>query len=228
MSLANAPKSEQRNSKPVETVIADDHAVVRSGLRALLQSIPLSAQRRFHIVAEAENGIQAIAAVKQHQPNLLLLDVSMPLAGGAEVINEIRRWSKHTKIAVFTGITASGALSGLVAADVDGLFSKTADEAELGTHLPLLLEGGQFISPSILRILESNNRVQDLTNRERQTLNMIITGKSNQEIAHALNLSEKTVGNHRTRLMAKLGVHSLAELIAYALETGLLSTSEPH
>lgn len=226
MSLVNEPKSTHRCSTSIEVVIADDHAVVRSGLRALLESIPLRSQRRFHIAAEAENGIQAIAVVKQHQPDMLLLDVSMPLAGGSEVINEIRRWSTHTKIAVFTGVTGSGALSGLLAAGVEGLFSKTADESELRTHLPMLLEDGQFISPSILRILESNSRVQELTNRERQTLNMVITGKSNLEIAQALNVSEKTIGNHRTRLMAKLGVHSLAELIAYALEAGLLSTSE--
>ena len=226
MSLVEGHDSGYRGSAPIETVIADDHSVVRSGLRALLESIPLRGHRHFHIAAEAENGIQAIAAAKQHQPHMLLLDVSMPLAGGAEVINEIRRWSPHTKIAVFTGVTGSGVLSGLLAAGVDGLFSKAADESELSTHLPMLVEDGQFISPSILRILESNNRVQDLTNRERQTLNMVITGKTNLEIARALNLSEKTVGNHRTRLMAKLDVHSLAELIAYALDAGLLSTHE--
>lgn len=221
-------------ASPIHTVIADDHAVVRSGIKALLEAHGSDPSRRqqaqpqrpFKVIAEVDNGIQAIAAVKQHQPDLLLLDVSMPLAGGAEVINEVRRWSGATRIAVFTGITAGGTLSNLVAAGVDGLFSKAASEQELTDNLPLLLADNRFISPSILRILQSNTQVLELTRRERQTLNMVITGKSNKEIAEALNLSEKTVSNHRSRLMAKLNVHSLAELIAYALEAGLLSAGE--
>jgi DNA-binding NarL/FixJ family response regulator len=150
----------------------------------------------------------------------------MPMAGGAEVVNEIRRWSPSTRIAVFTGVTSGGVLAALVNAGVDGLFSKEAPESELVENLPLLLNRGQFVSPSILRILEMGSQVQNLTSRERQTLSMIITGKSNREIAAALNVSEKTVSNHRTRLMAKLNVHSLAELIAYSLKAGLLSTGD--
>ena len=226
--------TESESPEPVRTVIADDHAVVRSGLRALLENdaemcAHWSARARpFCVIAEAENGIQAITAVKQHQPELLVLDVSMPLAGGAEVINEIRRWSPLTRVAVFTGITASGTLANLVAAGIEGLFAKAAPETELTQHLPLIVSGTQYVSPSLLHILERSNQVQELTSRERQTLSMVITGKSNLEIAEALNLSEKTISNHRTRLMAKLDVHSLAELIAYALEAGLLSAGEPH
>lgn len=231
--MATKDTETSQPSPRVTTVIADDHAVVRSGIRSLLENDELmssgkaSLPRRYRVVASAENGIQAIAAVKQHQPDLLLLDVSMPMAGGVEVVNEIRRWSPSTRIAVFTGISSGGVLAALVNAGVDGLFSKEAPEAELVNNLPLLLSGGQFVSPSILRILETGNQVKDLTSRERQTLSMIITGKNNKEIAAALNVSEKTVSNHRTRLMAKLNVHSLAELIAYALEAGLLSTGDP-
>lgn len=230
MAIQRRPGTEQIT--PIPTVIADDHRVVRSGLRALIEDDakmcePGAARGRpFRVIAEAENGIAAIAAVKQHQPELLMLDVSMPLAGGAEVINEIKRWSPATCIAVFTGITAGGTLAQLIAAGIDGLFSKAAADSELVNHLPRLLAGGQFVSPRVLQILESGSPGQKLTARERQILHMVIIGKGNLEIAQTLHLTEKTVSNHRTRLMAKLDVHSLSELIAYAHAVGLLSAGE--
>ena len=174
------------------------------------------------VVAEAENGFEALAAVKQHKPNLVLLDVSMPLAGGAEVVCDIRRWSPETKIVIVTGINTPGLICNLLDAGVEGMFSKGASLDELYQKLPLILRGGRYIAEPFMQTMESQQQNRKLTDRERQTMNMVISGKSNKEIAGFLSISPKTVDKHRTSLMQKLEVHSIAELMAYALKHGLI------
>ena len=124
-------------------------------------------------MAEAENGLEAIAAVRQHQPDLLLLDVSMPMAGGVEVLVEARRWSKETKVVVFTGISAVGLISELVEGGVDGLFSKASSNEEMYAQLPTILRGGRHIAERFMTILDETPKPSALTARERQTLNMV-------------------------------------------------------
>lgn len=217
---------------PITTVIADDHFVVRSGVRSLIENddrmrtATVPASRPFRVVGEAENGIQAIAAVKKHQPDLLILDVSMPLARGPEVVYDVKRWCPSARIAVFTGVTSSATLSQLIADGVDGLFSKAAPDDELIDNLPGLVTGKSFISPSVHKLLQQGSLVNELTGRERQILNKLILGQSNREIAETLHLTEKTVSNHRTRLMAKLNIHSMPKLIAFAHGAGLLSAGD--
>lgn len=174
------------------------------------------------VVAEAENGLEAIAAVRRHRPDLLLLDVSMPAAGGVEVLVETRRWSADTRIVVFTGISAVGLVSELVEAGVDGLFSKAASNELMYEKLPEILRGSRHIAKTFLDILEEQPKRSPLTDRERQTLNMIVAGRSNKEIASALGISVKTVDKHRTSLMQKLNVRSVAQLLALALREGLI------
>lgn len=207
-------------------VIADDHAIVRAGLRGALETPELIENDGIEVVAEAENGIEAIAAVRQHRPHLLLLDVSMPAAGGVEVLVETRRWSPDTRIVVFTGITAVGLVSELVEAGVDGIFSKAASNDLMYAKLPEILRGGRHIADSFLEILEQQPKRSPLTDRERQTLNMIVAGRSNREIAEALGISIKTVDKHRTSLMQKLGVRSIAQLLALALREGLIDPAQ--
>ena len=198
-------------------VIADDHPLVRNALREIVTAIDGAV-----IAGEAQNGIEAIALVKTEKPALLTLDSGMPLAGGMEVYGEIRRWSPETKIAVVTGFTAVGQLADWVAAGVDGLFLKTCPPDEMQQGFSLLLNGGNYYSRSVMETLKGAPETPELTVRERQILHMIADGRTNAEIGEQLSISPKTVDNHRTRLMAKLDVHSVAQLLAYALKEGLL------
>lgn len=208
-----------------QAVIADDHAIVRSGLRAALEAPGLVEPAGIAVVAEAADGLSAIAAVRQHRPALLLLDVQMPLAGGLEVLVEARRWSPDTRVVILSGITATGKIAELVASGVDGLFSKGEDNAELFTALPGILRGRRQIAGVFRRMLEEAPAAPPLSDRERQVLNLIVAGRSNREMAEVLGISAKTVDRHRTNLMQKLDVHSVAQLIAYALREGLIAPS---
>lgn len=203
-------------------VIADDHAIVRAGLREALEKPGLIEPGGIRVVAEAGDGLAAIAEVRKHKPDLLLLDVSMPMAGGVEVVIETRRWSKDTKIVVLTGISAVGLVSSLIESGVDGLFSKATSNDELYEKLPGILRGRRHISGHFTAMLENSPSPALLTDRERQTLNMIVAGRSNREIADGLGISIKTVDKHRTSLMQKLKVHSLPQLMALALREGLI------
>jgi DNA-binding NarL/FixJ family response regulator len=203
-------------------VIADDHAIVRAGLRTALETPGMVETDGIAVVAEAGDGLQAISAVRQHRPQLLLLDVQMPHAGGLEVLLEARRWSPDTKIVILTGVMSVGKISELVSSGVDGLFSKGEENTELYRQLPNILRGRRHIAASLVAMLEDAPDAPDLTARERQTLNLIVAGQSNKEIAETLGISAKTVDRHRTSLMQKLDVHSVAQLIAYALREGLI------
>lgn len=203
-------------------VIADDHDIVRDGLRDSLAEAGAADEAQFEVVGEARNGLEAMAQVKANRPDLLFLDVSMPLANGLEVLADLKRWSPATRIVVFTGVSSSGLLAGLVESGVDGLFGKGMPTADLIAQLPLILAGGRVVAPELAQQIAQGQSAPALTERERQTLNMIIAGKSNREIAELLCISPKTVDKHRTSLMSKLGVHSVAELMAHALREGLV------
>ncbi len=213
--------------KTYTCVIADDHAIVRSGLRAALSAPGLVEPAGLSVLAEAANGLECIAALRQHRPDLLMLDVQMPMAGGVEVVLEARRWSPETRIVVLTGISAVGKLAELISIGVEGLFSKATENDELYAALPLILRGGRQISGHVTKLLEDQPEGDGdtLTDRERQVLNFIAAGRSNKEMAEILGISAKTVDRHRTSLMQKLGVHSVAQLIAYALRSGLIDPS---
>ena len=205
-------------------VIADDHQIVRDGLKTALQQPGLVEHNGIAVVAEAENGFQALAEVRVHRPDVLILDISMPLAGGAEVVADIKRWSPETRIVILTGINAPGLICSLLDAGIDGMFSKGASLDELYKQLPLILRGGKYIAALFVDTMERQQRHQALTDRELQTLNMIIAGKTSREIADYLSISPKTVDKHRTSLMKKLNTHSVAELIAYALRESLIDS----
>jgi DNA-binding NarL/FixJ family response regulator len=208
--------------KRFHCVVADDHAIVRGGLRAALETPGLIEEHGIEVVAEAATGIEAIAAVREHRPALLLLDVQMPHAGGSEVTLEVRRWSPDTKIIVLTGISAVGKLSELIEIGVDGLFSKATSNDEMYHAIPHILRGGRHIAEHIQALIADAPETTPLSARERQLLNQVAMGQSNKEIAVTLGISIKTVDRHRTNMMQKLGVHSVAQLIAFALREGLI------
>lgn len=203
-------------------MLADDHKIVRIGLRTALESDEAMQGKSVEIVAEAENGLQTIEGVKTHRPDLLILDVSMPIASGGEIVVDLQRWSPDTKIVVYTAVTSPGLLAHLIEAGVHGLFAKGSDASGLLTALPLILRGAKKVDPTILDLLHGAPEPAALTARERQTLNMVLAGKTNAEVAHLMGISPKTAEKHRASMMAKLEVRTLAELMAKALQEGLI------
>ncbi|MEX3017564.1 response regulator [Gymnodinialimonas hymeniacidonis] len=201
-------------------MLADDHRIVRMGLRGALEQ--MAQDTPIEIVAEAEDGLQTIEAVKAHRPDLLILDVSMPVASGAEIVVDIQRWSPDTKIVVYSAVTSPGLLAHLIEAGVHGLFAKGSDASLMLDALPLILRGGSRIDPSILDIVRDAPEPAVLTARERQTLNMVLAGRTNAEVAELMGISPKTAEKHRASMMAKLEVRSLSELMAKALQDGLI------
>ncbi|MEM6941464.1 MAG: response regulator transcription factor [Pseudomonadota bacterium] len=203
-------------------IIADDHQIVRTGLRLALENPEIIEGRPIRVVAEAANGIEAIEVVKTERPDLLLLDISMPMASGAEILADVRRWSPDTRIIVLTAVTSVGLLASIVESGVDGLFSKGGDHAELFSKVPFILGGGRHVEAALVDLIEKTEPIGALTPRERQTLNMIVAGRSNIEIAGLMGVSPKTAEKHRASLMQKLGVSSIAELMGKALRAGLI------
>ncbi len=200
-------------------LIADDHAIVRDAVRLILEAIG-----GVDVVGEAGDGIAAIALVKRLKPDVLLLDVAMPQAGGLAVIGEVRRWSPATRVVVLTGISRAVTLAQLRVSGAVGLLLKSCSPQELDLGLRQIIEGGEYIAESVRALLSDSAPAAELTTREQQVLTLAAQGKSNVEIAGLLNISPKTVDNHRTNLMRKLGVHSAAGLTAVALREGLLDT----
>jgi DNA-binding NarL/FixJ family response regulator len=204
-------------ARACRVVIADDHAIVRNAVRPLLESIA-----GVEVVGEADNGIAAIALARSLKPDLLVLDVSMPHAGGMVVIEEVRRWSPETRVAVLTGIGATGTLSQLLDSGAAGVMLKTCEPDELEEGFRTLVSGGSYVARSLRSAVPAGGVVGQLTARERQILSLAAKGRTNADIAGLLSISQKTVDNHRTNLMRKLDVHSIAELVALAAREGLL------
>lgn len=211
--------------KTISVVIADDHEIIRNAIASLLTSLSSESDSQYQVLAVAENGLQALAAIKAHKPHLIFLDISMPLASGAEIIHDIRRWSPDSRIIVFTGINAPGLLASIVESGVEGLFSKGSPVDQMREKLPLILQDGRYVAPEFLELIQQGQQAVTLTDRERQVLNKIVAGKTNKEIAEELFISPKTVDKHRTSLMNKLQVHSVAQLLARALKDGLIDVN---
>ena len=211
-------------SKSIDVVIADDHEIIRDAITDLLSQLSAAGTYICQVVAYASNGLEALAQTKAYEPQILFLDVSMPFANGSEIVTDVKRWSPSTKIVVFTGVTAPGILAALVEQGIDGLFSKGSPVSSMLDQLPLIIEGGRVIEASLLAVLENHSQKERLTNREQQVLAKIVAGKSNKEIASDLFLSPKTVDKHRTSMMQKLDVHSVAQLMTKAIRDGLVVT----
>lgn len=200
-------------------VIADDHAMIRQGIRQMLSSAGID------VVAEAADGLEAIAQVRSHKPALLILDIAMPYARGIEVFGEARRWSPGTKIAVFSGMTSTGLLRELAEAGAEAIFLKREELTPFTDAIPKILEGDRILGPGVTELVEASENAASLTAREQQILSLVAQGLNNREIAERLGVSTKTVDNHRTNLMRKVEAHSVAELLAYAVREGLLDAN---
>ena len=200
-------------------IIADDHVLIRQGIQKIVESSGLD------VVAEASDGLQAIALVRKNLPDLLVLDIAMPYARGIEVFGEVKRWSPKTKTIVFSGMTSSGLIGELAHAGAHGIFLKHEDLNAFADAVPSILDGNRVFGPGVADMVESYEALTHLTVRERQVLSLISQGLNNRGIAERLGISTKTADHHRTNLMRKLGTHSVAELLAHAAREGLLETS---
>jgi len=210
-------------------VIAEDHAILREGLRSLLSSNP-----DWEIVGEAENGQEAIRCVEKLKANLVLMDLSMPRMHGVEAIREIKKRSPETKILVLTVHKNEEYILATLQAGADGYAVKDSSYAELGMAIKSVLEGNYYISPGVSgkviegyllgkKPLKPTSAWETLTPRERGILKMIAEGYKNKEIADFLCISVKTVEKHRANLMQKLDLHNVSALTALAIEKGLIT-----
>jgi DNA-binding NarL/FixJ family response regulator len=212
-------------------IIAEDHTILREGLRSLLSSDP-----DLEIVGEAQDGQEAIRCVEKLKPNLVLMDLSMPRMNGLDAIKEIKKRSTDTKILVLTVHKNEEYIVATLQAGADGYALKDSTHAELGIAIKNVLSGNHYISPGISgRVIEGYlegrkplkpmSPFETLTQRERGILKMIAEGYKNKEIADYLCISVKTVEKHRANLMQKLDLHSVSALTAFALEKGLVTKS---
>jgi DNA-binding NarL/FixJ family response regulator len=212
-------------------IIAEDHTILREGLRSLLSSDP-----DLEIVGEAQDGQEAIRCVEKLRPNLVLMDLSMPRMNGLDAIKEIKKRSTDTKILVLTVHKNEEYIVATLQAGADGYALKDSTHAELGIAIKNVLSGNHYISPGISgRVIEGYlegrkplkpmSSFETLTQRERGILKMIAEGYKNKEIADYLCISVKTVEKHRANLMQKLDLHSVSALTAFALEKGLVTKS---
>ncbi|QUL37637.1 response regulator transcription factor [Erythrobacter sp. JK5] len=198
-------------------VVADDHALIRQASTEIISRIPNTT-----VVAEAEDGLDAITKARTFQPDLLVLDEAMPLAKGFEVLAEVRRWCPNTRIVMLTGLTSHNLLADYLDQDVDGLLLKSCSADEIRRCFEIVLAGHKYAAEEVRRILRENLGSRSLTAREGEVLSLVATGASNVEIADRLGISVKTVEKHRASLMAKLEVNSVAQLLAVALREGYL------
>lgn len=202
---------------PQSILIADDHPFTVEGMERLI-----SDSTGYEIVGKAENGIDAIAEIKLHQPDCAIIDLSMPGANGLEVFMECRKWAPNTKFAVITGMPSAAMFSKLIEAGVHGLFLKNAPPLEIANGIRQILQNKRVISDDVQKLLELSEKANELTNREIEVLQCIARGYSNNKIAEQLGVSPKTVDSHRTSLMRKFKVHSAATLLVKAMKEGLV------
>jgi len=205
-------------------LLADDHSVLRAGLKMLL-----NAQDDMVVVGEATNGQEALAAVQRYAPDVLLLDLTMPQTDGFEVLRQLRRERPNVRVLILTMHEEEGYLRRALEAGAAGYCPKSAADAELLAAIRAVMRGNVYIHPSHTRILldkmlptasQTSTASAELSERESAVLKLVALGHTNQEIAEQLALSVKTVESYRARGMEKLGLTSRAALVRYALQRG--------
>lgn len=203
----------------ITVIVADDHTMFREGLISLLKEPP-----DIEVVGDARDGLQAMELIRAVRPELAILDVTMPQMGGIAVAEAIAEEGLDTKVVLLTVHIESYLVNAAFAAGVWGYVVKDNAFTDLVYAIRAVHRGGRFISPSVAAgVMEDKLSVRKrLTKREQEVLSEIARGLTNREIARKLCISVKTVETHRTRMMQKLGVHSTAELVLYAIKAQLL------
>src|SRR3990172_1559331 len=213
----------------IRVLLADDHTMVRTGLRLIIDP-----QADMTVIGEAKDGLEAIQKVQEVEPDVIVMDISMPNLGGLEASRRIKREFPEAHVLILTMHDNEQFFFQALQAGASGYVTKAAPEWELLTAIRSVNQGNCYLNASVTTLLVSDylerikrgERSQPhdvLTDREREILNLVAAGHSNRQIAQILNISEHTVHNHRARLMEKLGVHNRLDLLKYALRQGIVT-----
>jgi DNA-binding NarL/FixJ family response regulator len=209
-------------------LLADDHTIVRQGLRRVLEERP-----DWVVVAEAGNGRDAVRQADELKPDIAILDVAMPLLNGMEATRQIVRRSSVTRVLVLTMHSDELYVSQILKAGATGYLLKDSADVDLIHAVEVVSQGKSFFSPGIARLMLDDyrrhlsdkgvtDRYESLSDREREIFQLVAEGKANKEIATILSISPSTVETHRARIMEKLDVHSAAEIVLYAVHRGVV------
>lgn len=213
----------------IRIILADDHTVMRSGLRLLLER-----QDNLQVVGEAADGREAVELAASEKPDVVVMDIAMPHLNGVEAARQIVSRSPQTAIAILSMHSDESYVIRSLKAGARAYLLKDSAEADLIAAIHAITEGKSFFSPAVRKILKEDymhqlaemgaeDSYELLTNREREVLQLVAEGKSNKEVANLLNLSLYTVETHRTHILQKLNLHSVPELILYAVRKGIIS-----
>jgi DNA-binding NarL/FixJ family response regulator len=208
----------------VRILLGDDHVLILDGIRSALQS-------QYEVVGVAQDGRALVQAAARLKPEVVVLDISMPLLNGFEAALQIRKVLPHAKLIFLSQHLNPAYLKQALKAGASGYVLKSGATEELQKAISTALRGQTYITTAfgddvVARIWnrdgEVNNEAEDLTDRQREILQLIVEGRGNKEIAEVLHLSVKTIEFHRARIMSKLGVHTVAELTKVSLQRGLI------
>jgi two-component system, NarL family, response regulator NreC len=213
----------------INIVLADDHAVMRTGLRLVLER-----QADFTVIGEASDGREAVALVQREAPDVLVMDIGMPNLNGIEAARQVAAAAPQVAVVILSMHSDEAYVLRALKAGARGYLLKESAESDLIAAIRAVHAGKAFFSPAVSRMLVEDyvRQLQDreiedsyelLTTREREILQLVAEGKSNKEVAAVLNLSLYTVETHRGNLMEKLGLHTVPELILYAVRKGVIS-----
>jgi DNA-binding NarL/FixJ family response regulator len=210
----------------IKIILADDHRLMREGLRSLLETQP-----GIEIVAEAENGRETLQLVQKHKPDVIVMDISMPDLNGIDATRQIVSEFPKIKIIALSMHTNKKFIVEMLTAGASGYLVKDSALEELSKAINAVINNKVYLSPIITSVVVEDYRVSkspadilapvSLTPREREVLQLIAEGKTTKEIADYLNLSVKTIETHRMQMMNKLNIHSVAELTKYAIREGI-------
>jgi DNA-binding NarL/FixJ family response regulator len=214
----------------IHVVLADDHALVRAGIRALLEKID-----QVEVVGEAGDGQRALELVQELNPDLILLDIAMPGLSGFDVLKETTEKFPNVKVIILTVHDSEDYALHALRSGAAGYVPKSAASAELEMAIEHVMRGEKYLSPSIARKVvfeylkgthSGRAKLAELTPRQREVLTLISEGHSTKDIARILNISVKTVETHRAQLMERLDIHDVAGLVRYAIRTGMVKLED--
>jgi len=203
--------------KRIKVLIADDHTIVRIGLTALLGT-----QADIEVVGEADNGDAAVRAAQKLRPDVVVMDLVMPIKDGVTATAELHEKRPEAKVIILTSYVTSDGIAHALKAGACGAIVKTADDGALITAIREVAAGGQFISPQIRKMLEDSPPVPELTDRQREIISSMARGLSNVDIAVQLGISPTVAREHITTILGKLGAATRTEAVAIALRKHLL------
>jgi DNA-binding NarL/FixJ family response regulator len=223
-------QSQRTTAGRIRILIADDHAIIRRGLRTLLEHEP-----GLEVIAEARDGMEAIEEARRTHPNVVILDIGMPNLNGIEAGRKIIEELHDVHIVMLTVHADESYLLNALKAGARGYVLKSSAESEIVEAVRAVSQGKAFFSPKVSRIMADDyarylqhEQVEDaydlLTNREREILQLLAEGASNKDVANVFGLSPTTVICHRQHIFQKLNLHSLADLILYAVRKGVISS----